>query len=266
LRTWARSTRRADASSVAPFFLRLRLASQAAGFGSPQNTWHRLLPFRGDGSWEAISLTLSDLPPVIRGAVSVVRLECVDDSAAFECVFDSLVGVREQLTRDVQAELVSVLHEKVSVGGAAVPAVAFSPDAPAPALPHIRVSLALIEPSPQRDAVGESKSDFTAEGYRLRAARQPVQLSFDIDARAADGADRAALFDLVLDTLGTRTTLPVNHEDAAVELQPGPTDLLSERQPLRYRVLAWKTPREATSTVRPVREIRVEAEQERTQI
>jgi hypothetical protein len=265
LRTWARSTRRADGSAGTPFFLRLRLASQAADFASAQNTWHRLLPFRADGSWEALYVTLADLPPAVATGVNGLRLECVDGSSGFECVFDSLIAVHEQLTLDVQSELISALHQKATIAGNAVPAIAYSPDAPTPALPHIRVTLASIEPSLQRDATGDTRSDFSTDGYRLRAARQPVHLSFDVDARAADGGDRAMLFDVVLDTLGTRSSLAVNHEDAVVEMQPGATEVLRVRRPLRYRVQAWKTPRDATSAVRPVRDVRIDADQERTQ-
>ena len=251
----------ADGTTGAPFFLRIRLASEAVKFADAANTWERLLPVSQANYWQLVRLSLSDLPAAVRSAVTRVRLEATT-AAAFIAVFDSLLVGTERVLADVEAALIGALDKQVASGGATVPALIYLPAGPLPAVPNIRICPAMVEYAPDLSVPVEVRGDYTSTGFAMQAGSRGFNLYYDIDADGAQPGDRAALLDFVLDKMLGTSLLPVNGEYLPVDMVPVPfpTATPPVRLPLRLRIRAWKPTAVPVQAVRPVKQIDLHSE------
>ncbi|MCA1568376.1 MAG: hypothetical protein LC803_22560 [Acidobacteria bacterium] len=262
LRFWFRSTRAADGSPARPFFLRLRLGSAAMPLADASNAWFRYLPaFRAE-AWELVRVSIADLAPQVRGALSVLELASVDDASS-ECNLDGLLAAREQMLGDVETEMIARLHQRLSVGGAAVAARVHNPDDPAvAAMPYIQIIPRAIQLSAERSTSGETRTDFTENSFRLRPPSVPYDLYYDIDVFAQNRPHKAEIYEFVLKTLSPRSELIVNGMPLMVELinvipEPRVALSLPDRTLLSFKVATWQTAGVSTPAVLPYRDVSI---------
>ncbi len=255
IRFWMRSTRVAD-GIARPFFLELRLGSEVLPIGDAANTWHRYLPAPRASSWELVRLRLADLPPAIRGALGLVEIRCIDASESFTVHFDDLLAVRERFVADVDAALLKRLHERTSIEGTPVPAIVHhaEDEAPAPALPFIRITPYGIEPAAERVVSSEQRTDFTRGGFVVRPGCLRYDLFFELDAVAVSREQKTALLEFLVGTLTPSATLVQNGVELPVEwVWVAPQDRIggsrTDRCPLYFKV----TNRRELGEPRPVR-------------
>ena len=263
IRLWFKSSRKSDGSDSYPFFLQLRLASNAIHFDDGANTWARYFPASQAGTWQLVRFTLADLPAGIRGALTGMQLRITNAAVPLDCRVDTVLAVREQALGDVEAALTARLDKQVSVNGTAVPAVVFDPDdSAAPALPHIRITPADIQWAGEQTAVAPLRSDYTDQGFRLRPPPTGLTLVYDIDVYAAGRTAKSAIFEFILGQLVPRTELVVNGAPLTMELIPTPPPTLLppqrlDRTPLRFRVTTWQQTAPPQPAFRPYSDVLV---------
>ncbi len=267
LRFWIRSDRRANGSETFPFYWRMSLASAALSFDAPANTWRRLIPVFQANVWEAVRLSVSEVPAQIRTGLNGVRLECIDSSVPFTCHLDDLRAVRPQLIRDAEAALTEALDLKISFSGTPVPAAVVNADGPAPpGAPCLLIRPYDIQRATERDAGVSMPGEFTETGMRFWPAPTPFYLFYEVEARGLNPLQRAALTELVLDRFVPVGTVMVNGTPSSVEIvlappvDPRPAELVA-RTPLRLRLLtALQKGPETRAAVRPYKEVRIDAD------
>jgi hypothetical protein len=232
---------------------------------NPGNVWFRYLPIFRAETWELVRITIADLAPQIRSAVNVIELACVDE-APIECHLDTLLASREEMIGDVEAALAAKLHQRISVGGTAVIAHVHNPDDPtAIVMPNIRIIPRPIVLSGERAVSGESRTDFTDNGFLLRSFGVPYNLYYDIDVFAQNRQHKVEIYDFVLKTLAPRSELIVNGLPVPIELvnpmsEPITNQILSERTLLRFKVSAWQPSGTSIPARPPFREVIIEAD------
>ena len=266
IRLWGRSNRPAGTAADGSFFLEMKLASAAMGFDDPNNKWRRPLVFLQPGSWELIRLSIADLPPQVRGAVTGMQLKCINSDAAFTCNLDSCLAVREEMLADVEQELVARTHQKVTVDGTPVSASIFNPDAPAPALPYIRITPYDMQLAEQRSVTADLRMDYTETGFRIAPPRIGYDLYYDFDVYAASRSVKTQVFEYLLRVFAPRSELVVNGLPLSIELAPSaPSDYVVpqrvDRTVLRFKVQTWLAKAATGETAkRPFAKISIEGE------
>ena len=243
LRLWVYADRAADGTPANPFVLELTLGSAALGLDDPANTWARYLPASKPGVWEPVRLTVGDLPAAIRGAVTRMRIRCVADSRPFRWYVDDILAVRERMIADVDAALVARLHNLLTIGGNAVPAVmhpaggALDQDAPFFHLTHYDIVC-----SRERASAARPRGDFAEDGYSLRPPSNAYELYYQITAEADDRASQSQMLEFALRALPPFGDLSVNGfllpiESATVPPFDQVGKLQTDSIPLFYKVL-----------------------------
>jgi hypothetical protein len=227
LELWVRSDRLADGSDARPFFLELRLGSAQLAVGAGGNTWHRRIPVAAADTWQPVPLALDDLAPEVRGAVTQIRVTCVDASAPFSVELDAIIAVDAELLSDVDAGLVDRLGGRLELDGVAVPAIV--EPAAASTAPFFRIRNYEIRPAEERSPSGGLRTDHTEHGFSIRPPSLAVDLFYAIDAVADERAEAAALLQLAFAELTPRTTLEVAGRPLPVEWVEGPPFELGER-------------------------------------
>ena len=246
VRLWARSDRVADTSGAAPFFLEMKFASAGMGFGDPQNTWRRPLPFFQPGSWEFIRFSVADLPAQIRGAASGVQLKVINSPQPFTCNLDTCLAVKEEMLTDIERELLARTHQKVEINGTALTAVIFNPDVAPPALPYIRVTPYDVELNEQRSVVATLRMDYTETGFRVLPQRIGYDVFYDFEAYAADRQAKTRVYEYLLRRFAPRSELVVNGVPLIIEyVASTQADYVTpervDRTILRFKVQTWQS-------------------------
>ena len=246
LRLWLHSDRLADGTPARPFFLELRLGSDALAVDAPANTWQRYLPVTRAGEWELVRVNLRDLPAATRGAVSVIQLRCIDASAAFVCHVDDVLAVRAEMIGDVDAALLERLHERVSVGGVLVPALLYLPENPVQqAAPYIRITNYAIAYVDMNTSGATARGDFTGTSFQVYPRSLPYHLFYEIDVFADTRQHKTQVQEFVLQALPPNGRLVVNDTLAPIGWIAVPWQELigghvTDRAPLHYQVLTWQ--------------------------
>lgn len=230
LELWVRSDRVADGSDARPFFFELRLGSAQLAVGAAGNTWHRLIPVAAPDVWQPVPLALDDLAAGVRGALTQVRLTCVEATAAFTLHLDGVAAISPELLADVDAALVTRLGGELRIDGVDVPAVV--EPAQAPDTPFFRIRNYAVRPAPERSPSGGLRTDHTEQGFSIRPPAIPVDLFYAIDAVADDRADAARLLELALGKLTPRATLEVAGRPSTVDSVDAPPLSLERVQSL----------------------------------
>ncbi|MBZ4417442.1 hypothetical protein [Myxococcus sp. RHSTA-1-4] len=227
-----------------PFFLELRLGSDAVGPDAPSNTWHRLLPVSTRSTWEPVRLGLSDLDPAVRSAVRVLQLRCVEASSPFTCFLDDVIAVREEMIGDVEAALAARLDGKLRLGDTAVPAVVNAPGVPVSATPpYLLITQYEIAWSDARTPATRGRGDFSTGGSVLRPPSFGWDLHYQLQAFANDRPSQARMLEFLLRALGPHGELVVNGWPLPYALVSPPADerlggQRTERVALHYRIAA----------------------------
>jgi hypothetical protein len=220
LELWVRGDRAADGTDGRPFYLELRLGSAALAVAASGNAWQRLIPVASAEAWQAVPLALDDLPAAVRGAVTQVRLTCLDASAPFTLDLDRITALHPQLLADVDAALVDRLGGRVELGNRIVPAVV--DPAPAPTAPFFRLTSYGARPAPERSPAAGVRTDFTGQGFSIRPPSVPFDLLYAVDAVTDDRADAATLLEYVLSELAPRSVLDVAGRPLTVDWVEAP--------------------------------------------
>jgi hypothetical protein len=209
LRFWVRAALASDGSPARPFRLRFELGSVALPITAPGNTWHRYLPAFQANTWQFVQLSLDDLPAAVAGAVTEVRITCVNTTASYTAWLDDLIACRTEVIADVDAALLSLLDGVLNLG-ALVPARVHINGAVAPAEPWIRLVHYEASYSDIRTIGRRPRTDFSDAGYRVRPETVAYDLFYRIEGATADRAEQTAMLEFVMDTLGHRRGLLVN--------------------------------------------------------
>lgn len=204
---WVRSNRVADGSTDSPFYLEVRIGSVAAPAAGVGNPWRRLAPVDQRGTWQAVPLSLADLPAAVAAAATTIRVTCVDASLAWSLSLDAIIAVVPQMLVDADHALVSCLDGQLSLNGSPVPAVLAPHPGPAPTTPVLRLSNYDVRPDRAATPVDGPRTDFTGAAFSVRAPATVYQLDYAIEALAADRASEAMMIQLVLDRLSPTALL-----------------------------------------------------------
>ena len=249
---------RCDRSATSALFLELRLGSAALPVNAPGNDWHRRIPVASAGRWEVARFSLSDLPAAVRGAVTVLELQCIDAAQAFELRLDQALAVRPGLLADVEQALFARLHLQATLLGVPVPAEQVVAGDPWPATtPCLAIVPLEVRHLAERSVGSAQRCDFTATGYRIRQAPTAYEASYALEPVAGTRTEQAQLMDFLLRAVPARGSLRVAANDLSMETQPAPaletTSNLAPapRQRLYCRVVAWLDG-DAPSLVQPV--------------
>jgi hypothetical protein len=214
LELWVRSDRAADGSATNPFFLELRLGSAALAAGANGNDWHRLIPVTAPSAWQAVPLALDDLAAALRGAVTQIRLTCLDAAEPFTLDLDRIAALRPELLADVDAALVARL--------APAAAAVVLPAQTEPAEPFFRITSYGVRPAPERSPASGFRSDYSGQGFSIRPPSVPFDLFYAVDAVAADRADAARLLEYAYSQLTPTSVLDVAGRPLTIEWVEGP--------------------------------------------
>ena len=263
LRFWIYSNRPADGTPNRPFFLELRLASAAMALTDPGNTWQRYVPVSQIGVWEPVRVTLNDLPAAVRSAVTVIQLRCA--AVPFQCDFDDLIAVQDEMLEDVDAALVLQLNNLLTLGGNPVPAVLHPANGTlTQARPYFEITNYDIEWCRERTDSNRPRGDFSDAGYVIRPPSNAWELYYQVTAVADDRATQSQMLDFLLRTLPARGALMVNGAPLPMEsIMVYPFDQLggvrTDGLPIFYRI---STRQESGSpdTVLPVKSAVVTAD------
>ncbi len=249
---------RGDRASAPGFYLELRLGSAALPIDAPGNDWHRRIPLGGGGTWDVVRLSLADLPPAVRGAVTTAELRCIDASAAFHIHIDQILAVRPALLVDLEQALFERLDGFADIDATPVPAERVAAGGSWPATtPCIAIVPLDVQVLADRGTGTPQRCDFLAEGYRMRPAPIAYEARYAIEPVAADRDDQAALMDAVLARVGPRGELRVAGLPWSIESLPAPTlerdpdAFPAPRQRLYCRVVGWQDVA-PSSSVQPV--------------
>jgi hypothetical protein len=247
------------AATPLPFYLELHLGSAALPPGDPGNSWLRRLPIDDAGEWQLIRVSLADLAPAARGALSVVEIRCIDASQAFDMHIDEALAVRPGLLADVERALAQRLDGRVTIGGTPVPAAVSIAGADLPAaLPTIAIVPLDARCALERTGGDGQRVDFTAIGYSVRSAPQAYELGYAIEALAANRDEQATLLDYLLGELQAQGQLRVAGVSLTMEAvaPSAPLQILrgvaTPRQRLYFRIWAWQE-QAAAQLVRPAK-------------
>jgi len=210
LRLWVYGDRTADGTPANPFVLELTLGSAALGLDAPGNTWVRYLPASRPRVWEPVRLNIGDLPAAIRGAVTRMRIRCVEATRPFEWFVDDILAVRDQMISDVDAALVALLHNVLSIGGNAVPAVMHPAGGTlSQTRPYFEITHYDVVHSRERTCPTRPRADFVNDGYSLRPHSNAYELYYQITAEADDRPTQSQMLEFALRALPPSGDLPV---------------------------------------------------------
>lgn len=262
VRLWVNGDRAADGTALGRFYLEIRLGNAALPPDAPGNPWQRYLPVSDVNGWEPVRLSLGDLPPAVRGALSVIQLRCVDAAPGFHCNLDDLIAVREAMIGDVDGALLTALNGVLRVGGAAVPAVLHPANGVlSQARPYIEVLHFDTLYSRERTDAARVRGDFDAQGYMLRPPSNAYELYYQVSAVADDRPTQAAMLEFILRTLPARGQLPVNGQVLPMEsVYVRPINQIggarNDRLPLFYKISTRQEVGQGTR-VRPTKAVTV---------
>jgi hypothetical protein len=245
IRFWIRANRATASTTPESFFLRLRLGSAAAPAGNAANTWVRNIPVRQVNSWELVYVSLDDLPPAVRSAVTAIDFQCDPGDPAATFNLDSIMAVREELLSDIEAALVSAVHEKVlAPNNVKVPAVVHNPDGAVPAPPQVRIYLTEMRADESRNTQF-ARRDFTGQSFRQQLPVTGYSLIYELEGMAAEPETRSRIFDFLLIRFAPRDVLEVNNIAMPIEWQPRrpwrSLMALPERFRMRFLIRAWRS-------------------------
>ncbi len=265
LRLWMYVDQPANNTSGRPLFLELKFASVAVPFADPGNTWQRYLPFSQARNWEPVTLSLSDMPAAVRSAVTGIQFRSALSGQSFSCLINDIITVSEHMIGDVDAALLALLNNGVSINGNAVPAVPHPAGGKiAQARPYFEITQYDVVFSRERTDSARPRGDYSDKGYVLRGPSVAYDLYYQITAVADDRATQAEMLEFALQTLPARGELLVNGlglpiESVAVyafdQLGGSRTDAI----PLFYRVFTRREPVSVT-TITPVQTINFESD------
>jgi hypothetical protein len=199
----------------APFFLELRLGSDALPIGADGNGWHRLLPLQQRRHWEVVPLSLDDLPAPVRVALSRIELRCLE--APFTAGIDDLIAVHPRMLADADRALVRALSG-ITVGGTAVAVAVRATDEPIPAGPALDITQFDIHHAASRAGERRVLRDWTDAGPRPTTVGEPYDVDFAITPIGTGRAEQAALLEAALDRLAPVTELAVDGQALPAEL------------------------------------------------
>jgi hypothetical protein len=213
LRFWIRSSRPANGSQDAPFFLEFSFSDANDAPGAP-HTW--LVPVNRADTWEQRRLGVES---ELRSAVNQLRFRCLTNDA-FTCNVDELLAVHEEMLVDVEGALAEAL-------GAVAPVVVEAPPAPtaanAPAI--VATPLGAIEDQ-ARSGQYLQRDSFRVRGAQIvcsvRPSARAYACDYELTALGTDRTQQASIYEGILRQMTLDTGLRVNGSYAPVSLLDPP--------------------------------------------
>jgi hypothetical protein len=230
--------------------VRLRLGSAALTLDAPGNLWSRFLVGQAATGWSFAAISLSDLAPAIRAAVTQIEFVVdVTDGQPHRLWLDELTGAAPRMTEDVDQALMNWLDGTFVLGGSPVPA-RLAPGATAQ--PYIRATQFGARRAFDRDPMGFRRQERDDLGVLSWPAPEAWDLSYRFDPVAGARSQLAAMLDFLEGRLGTGW-LPVGNRAFRIAKSDAPVlgDESLPLPPLRYVVSAW------AETGQPRREVPV---------
>ena len=236
IQVWLTSDRQATGTATQPFFLELRIGSNAAAINTPANQWHRYLPATQSHARELALMSVDDLPVQAKTAVTTVRVTCVDGTAPFICRIERITALTEQILADIDAALKARLDGKIAADGLPVPALIAELGAVLPNPPYLRITQFDVRAADERSPQVPTRSDYTDSGFRLRPPRATFDALYEVECISDARATEAAALTYLLGDFAPRTALSVNDWPMTCELVPIPAALGATRP---ERVIVW---------------------------
>jgi hypothetical protein len=245
----------ASSAAAEPFYLELRLGSAASPVGSVANSWQRFIPLSQPGGWEAIPLSLADLPAAVRNQVTTIRLTSVLGSA-WSVALDRILAVHDDMLTDADAAIHARLATRLTFNGHAVPAELAPSSIAPPAEPYLRISNYDVQPNLASSPMTARRTDYTGNGFALRPPASVYDVYYAVEAIAADRPAATALLDFVLGELAPVSMVLSRDRPTRVEWidAPGTAAPPVAAPPSDHPVLHFRltTSRTATAVAEPV--------------
>jgi len=204
---WIRCDRLADGTTDHPLFLQVKLGSAAMTVDAPANSWLRLVPVTQAGVWQPVPISLGDLPVGVRGAVTTLRLTCLDAGTGWSADLDAILAVRPEMLADADAALIARLNRRLELDGNPVPAFLVPLSAAAPQLPAFRISNYDVQPDRATSPTEGPRTDYTGSGFTIRPPATVYQIHYAVEALAEDRATAATMLGFALSELSPTSLL-----------------------------------------------------------
>jgi hypothetical protein len=225
LRFWIRSSRPADGSSRARFFLEISFTDAN---DAPGETHAWLVPVNRADIWEQRRIGIESER---RSAVAALRFRCLT-ADAFTCNVDELLAVHEEMLADVEDALAATL------GPVAAVVVEAPPVPTAAAAPAI-----VVTPIGAMENQARSGAYLQRDSFRVRAAQTVCSVrpsarayacDYELTALGTDRAQQASIYEGILRRLTLDSGLRINGAYASVSLLDPPH--------LRHRTMGQQGP------------------------
>jgi hypothetical protein len=203
---WIRCDRFADGTADNPLFLQVKLGSAAMAVNDPGNPWLRLVPVAQSGVWQPVPMSLGDLPAAVRGAVTTLRLTCLDAGTGWSADLDAILAVQPEVLADADAALLARLDQQLQLDGNPVPAF-LVPQAAAPQPPAFRISNYDVQPDRATSPAEGPRTDYTGSGFAIRPPATVYQIDYAVEALAEDRGTAAAMLSFALAELSPTSLL-----------------------------------------------------------
>lgn len=204
---WIRCDRLADGTADHPLFLQVKLGSAAVAVDAPANSWLRLIPVTQVDVWQPVPISLGDLPDSVRGAVTTLRLTCLDAVTGWSADLDAVLAVRPEMLADADAALLARLDRRLELDGNPVPAYLVPLSAAAPQPPTFRISNYDVQPDRATSPVEGPRTDYTESGFVIRPPATVYQIDYAVEALAGDRATAATMLAFALAELSPTSQL-----------------------------------------------------------
>jgi hypothetical protein len=206
---WIRCDRLADGTADQPLFLQVKLGSAAMAADDPGNSWLRLVPVAQSGVWQPVPMSLGDLPGAVRGAVTTLRLTCLDAGTGWSSGLDAILAVQPEVLADADAALLARLDQRLELDGNPVPAFLVPPSAgaAAPQPPAFRISNYDVQPDRATLPAEGPRTDYTGSGFVIRPPATVYQIDYAVEALAGDRGTAAAMLSFALAELSPTALL-----------------------------------------------------------
>jgi hypothetical protein len=207
-----------------------------------------------------VLIGLSDVPANVRSALSEVRL--VSLAGDWTAELGPVRAVRGELLPDIDAALLARFSNRLELNGNPVGARLLPAEASPGTGPRFDITAAGVRSNPERARSAALATDFTASGFVLRPAANPLDLTYRVHAVATDRASVSRMVQFVLDDIAAAPTLvaagmpwPVDLAEEAAGVEDGGASVT-----LRIEAAA-RPPADRVAAIPPFNTVTVEVDQ-----
>ena len=207
---WVRSSVASD--SRVGFVAEVSFGATNLSPTAPSNTWRRLVPITATGTWELMTVSITDLPERVRNRCNQLRVR-LDTARTFTLDLCEFAAVVNTPIADIDQALAALLNEQLVVEDTPVPAV-LTPDPVPGAERYFRIRHLRATSGADRMRTGERRTDFTDTGFLQRPPIEPLDVDYAVEAVGTTRADQQALVDYLITNIAPSGYLEVNGVNA----------------------------------------------------